>query len=149
MSYFNSETLMNRSLLVVFLNNLAENRDSPKLVEFVSLNLRPMYILWFLCLFNYKLLTLSTVNKWKCPNMLDRKPMFIRIPLFGFLSFLWLTCKVPSLVGSSWVLDSGCTNHMTGERSIFQSYSLKLDSNENIVMETILTGMCLVSVKLL
>jgi hypothetical protein len=35
--------------------------------------------------------------------------------------------------GSSWVLDSGCTNHMTGERSMFQSYSLKLDSNENIV----------------
>jgi hypothetical protein len=35
--------------------------------------------------------------------------------------------------GSSWVLDSGCTNHTTGERSMFQSYSPKLDSNENIV----------------
>jgi hypothetical protein len=32
-----------------------------------------------------------------------------------------------------WVLDSGCTNHMTEERSMFQSYFLKLDSNENIV----------------
>jgi hypothetical protein len=31
------------------------------------------------------------------------------------------------------VLDSGCTNHISGERSMFQSYSLKLDSNENII----------------
>jgi hypothetical protein len=31
----------------VFWNNPAENRDSPKLVEFVSLNPRPMYILVF------------------------------------------------------------------------------------------------------
>jgi hypothetical protein len=31
------------------------------------------------------------------------------------------------------VLDSGYINHMTGERSMFQSYSPKLDSNENIV----------------
>jgi hypothetical protein len=35
--------------------------------------------------------------------------------------------------GSSWVLDSGCINHMTEERSMFSSYSLKMDSNENIV----------------
>jgi hypothetical protein len=91
----------------------------------------------------------TAVEKW-LPNILDRKPMFIRILLFWFLSFLWLTCKAPSLVGdlklatklvlqayssggSSWVLDSGCTNYMTGERSMFQSYSLKLDSNKNIV----------------
>jgi hypothetical protein len=33
------------------------------------------------------------------------------------------------------MLDSGCTNHMTGERSIFSSYTPKMDSNENIVFE--------------
>ena len=31
------------------------------------------------------------------------------------------------------MLDSGCTSHMTRERSRFQSYTPKLDSNENIV----------------
>jgi hypothetical protein len=92
----------------------------------------------------------ATVVEKLLPNMLDRKPMFIRILLFGFLYFLWLTCKAPSLVGdlnlatklvlqtysssgSSLVLDCGCTNHMTQERSMFQSYSPKLDSNKNIV----------------
>ena len=35
--------------------------------------------------------------------------------------------------GSSWMLDSGCTNHMTGERSMFSSYTPKMDSNENIL----------------
>ena len=35
--------------------------------------------------------------------------------------------------GSSWVLDSGCTNHMTEERSMFSSYSPMTHSNENIV----------------
>jgi hypothetical protein len=35
--------------------------------------------------------------------------------------------------GSSWVLDSGCTNHMTGERSMFSSYSPTTNSNDNIV----------------
>ena len=35
--------------------------------------------------------------------------------------------------GSSWVLDSGCTNHMTGERSMFSSYSPMTHSNKNIV----------------
>jgi hypothetical protein len=59
-------------------------------------------------------------------------------------------CKTPSLIGdlnqvtksilqayssggSSWVLDSGCTNHMIGERSMFSTYSLKTDINKNIV----------------
>jgi hypothetical protein len=60
-----------------------------------------------------------------------------------------LVLQAYSSAGSSWVLDSGCTNHMNGERSMFQSYSPKLDFNENIVFETILGGMCLVSVKLL
>ena len=31
------------------------------------------------------------------------------------------------------MLDSGCTNHMTGERSMFSSYSSMTHSNENIV----------------
>ena len=35
--------------------------------------------------------------------------------------------------GSSWVLDSGCTNHMTGERSMFSSYSPTTNSDENII----------------
>ena len=89
------------------------------------------------------------MEKWLL-NMLERKPTYIGILLFGFLSFLWLTCKTPSLVGdlnlvtklvlqayssggSSWVLDSRCTNHMTGERSVLSSYSLMMHSNENIV----------------
>ena len=31
------------------------------------------------------------------------------------------------------MLDSGCTNHMTGERSIFSSYSPTTNSDENII----------------
>ena len=31
------------------------------------------------------------------------------------------------------MLDSGCTNHMTEERSMFSSYSLMTNLNENIV----------------
>jgi hypothetical protein len=31
------------------------------------------------------------------------------------------------------VLDSGCTNHMTEERSMFSSYSPTTNSNENII----------------
>ena len=33
------------------------------------------------------------------------------------------------------MLDSGCTNHMTGERSMFSSYTPKMDSNENILFK--------------
>jgi len=35
--------------------------------------------------------------------------------------------------GSSWVLDSGYTNHRTGERSMFSSYSPTTNSDENII----------------
>ncbi|XP_066166983.1 uncharacterized protein [Oryza sativa Japonica Group] len=35
--------------------------------------------------------------------------------------------------GSSWVVDSGCTNHMTGERSMFTSLDEEGGSRENIV----------------
>ena len=31
------------------------------------------------------------------------------------------------------MLYSGCTNYMTGERSMFSSYTPKMDSNENIL----------------
>ena len=33
------------------------------------------------------------------------------------------------------MLDSGCINHMTEERSMFSSYSPMMHSNENIVFE--------------
>ena len=38
------------------------------------------------------------------------------------------------------MLDSGCTNHMTEERSMFSSYSLMTHSNENIVFGNISKG---------
>jgi hypothetical protein len=44
-----------------------------------------------------------------------------------------LVLQAYSSGGSSWVLDSGCTNHMTGERSMFSSYSPTTNSNDNIV----------------
>jgi transposase InsO family protein len=30
--------------------------------------------------------------------------------------------------GSSWIIDSGCTNHMTGEKEMFTSYIKNKDS---------------------
>jgi hypothetical protein len=44
-----------------------------------------------------------------------------------------LVLQAYSSGGSSWVLDSGCTNHMTGERSMFSSYSPTTNSDENII----------------
>jgi hypothetical protein len=38
--------------------------------------------------------------------------------------------QVYSSGGSSWVLDSECTNHMTGERDMFQSLHLTQESRE-------------------
>jgi thiamine kinase-like enzyme len=35
--------------------------------------------------------------------------------------------------GSSWVLDSGCKNHMTREKSMFSSYAQIESPSENIV----------------
>jgi hypothetical protein len=37
------------------------------------------------------------------------------------------------LGGTSWILDSDCTNHMTKERKMFTSFQLNHDSSENIV----------------
>ena len=38
------------------------------------------------------------------------------------------------------MLDRGCTNHMTRERSMFSSYSPMMHSNENIIFGDNLKG---------
>jgi hypothetical protein len=35
--------------------------------------------------------------------------------------------------GSSWIIDSGCTNHMTGEKKMFTSYVKNKDSQDLII----------------
>jgi hypothetical protein len=35
--------------------------------------------------------------------------------------------------GSSWIIDGGCTNHMTGEKKIFTSYVKNKDSQDAII----------------
>jgi hypothetical protein len=35
--------------------------------------------------------------------------------------------------GSSWIIDSGCTNHMTGEKKMFTSYVKNKDSQDSII----------------
>jgi hypothetical protein len=35
--------------------------------------------------------------------------------------------------GSSWIIDSGCTNHMTGEKKMFTSYVKNKDSQYAII----------------
>jgi hypothetical protein len=35
--------------------------------------------------------------------------------------------------GSSWIIDSGCTNHMTGEKNMFTSYIKNKDSHDMII----------------
>jgi hypothetical protein len=34
--------------------------------------------------------------------------------------------------GSSWIIDSGCTNHMTGEKKMFSSYEKNEDPQRAI-----------------
>jgi hypothetical protein len=35
--------------------------------------------------------------------------------------------------GSSWIIDSGCTNHKTGEKKMFTSYVKNKDSQYSII----------------
>ena len=44
-----------------------------------------------------------------------------------------LVLQAYSSSGSSWVLDSGCTNHMIGKKSMFSSYAQMEGPSENIV----------------
>jgi hypothetical protein len=41
--------------------------------------------------------------------------------------------KVYAFGGSSWIIDSGCTNHMMGEKKMFTSYVKNRDSQDTIV----------------
>jgi hypothetical protein len=41
--------------------------------------------------------------------------------------------KVYASGGSSWIIDSGCTNHMTGEKKMFTSYVKNKDSHDTII----------------
>ena len=44
-----------------------------------------------------------------------------------------LVLQAYSSGGSCWVLDSGCTNHMTRGKSMFSSYAQMEGPSENIV----------------
>jgi hypothetical protein len=35
--------------------------------------------------------------------------------------------------GTSWIIDNGCTNHMTGEKKTFTSYVKNKDSQDIII----------------
>jgi hypothetical protein len=69
--------------------------------------------------------------------------------VFGYPKFLYLMSKDPKLFGylksrtkfvlyvyasggSSWIIDSGCTNHMTGEKKMFSSYEKNQDPQRTI-----------------
>jgi hypothetical protein len=41
--------------------------------------------------------------------------------------------KVYASEGSSWIIDSGCTNHMTGEKKMITSYVKNRDSQDTII----------------
>jgi hypothetical protein len=41
--------------------------------------------------------------------------------------------QVYAFGGSSWIIDSGCTNHMTGEKKMFTSYVKNKDSHDTII----------------
>jgi hypothetical protein len=81
------------------------------------------------------------------PNMLGANTRDQRL-VFGYLRCLFLTSKDPRLFGylrtrpklvlqvyafggSSWIIDSGCTNHMTGEKKMFSSYEKNDDPQKS------------------
>jgi hypothetical protein len=41
--------------------------------------------------------------------------------------------QVYAFGGSRWIIDSGCTNHMTGEKKMFTSYVKNKDSQDTII----------------
>jgi hypothetical protein len=41
--------------------------------------------------------------------------------------------QVYAFGGSSWIIDSGCTNHMMGEKKMFTSYVKNKDSQDSII----------------
>jgi hypothetical protein len=41
--------------------------------------------------------------------------------------------QVYAFGGSSWIIDSGCTNHMTGEKKMFTSYVKNKDFQDSII----------------
>jgi uncharacterized CHY-type Zn-finger protein len=43
------------------------------------------------------------------------------------------TLQIYASGGSSWIIDSGCTNHMTGEKKMFTSYVKNMDSQDTII----------------
>jgi hypothetical protein len=46
-----------------------------------------------------------------------------------------LFCRFIHPGGSSWIIDSGCTNHMTGEKRMFSSYEKNEDPQRAITFE--------------
>jgi hypothetical protein len=46
---------------------------------------------------------------------------------------VYIALQVYASGGSSWIIDSGCTNHMMGEKKMFTSYVKNKDSQDSII----------------
>jgi hypothetical protein len=46
---------------------------------------------------------------------------------------VYIALQVYASKGSSWIIDSGCTNHMMGEKKMFTSYVKNKDSQDTII----------------
>jgi hypothetical protein len=58
-----------------------------------------------------------------------------KLPWFRITRVTFYTLPIISntkLGGSSWIIDSGCTNHMTGEKKMFSSYEKNQDPQRAI-----------------
>jgi hypothetical protein len=44
-----------------------------------------------------------------------------------------MTLQVYASEGTSWIINIGCTNHMTGEKKMFTSYIKNKDSQDTII----------------